>query len=452
MELDQSFLNRLNSVIAEERHAAVLELAALKEQGRWSPPPTRPWMNLHAHTFHSFNSNGWSPSRLAYEALATGLEILGTVDFDVLDAAPEILEAGEVLGLRTVAGLESRVFVSELSSVEINSPGEPGIAYFMLTGCTRLPDEGTPAADTLARLKSIAQSRNQVMIDRINPFLDPVRIDYTSEVLPRTPSGNPTERHLVEAYDRKAREVFAGDSERLAAFWSDKFALPKEKVAELLVQTVPFQETLRSKLMKRGGVGYVEPDPSRFPPVEDMIQLGMAIGAPPTVAWLDGTTPGEANARDLLGCFVEKGIAALNIIPDRNWNVKDPEETRTKVTKLAEIIKAAGDLHLPLSIGTEMNKAGQPFVDNFEASELAPFVEDFRKGGRALWGHTLLARALDFGWMSPAAEAEFGDDRAERLAFYHEVGRWLPAGQDSIDRLRKIGPSRSAILSLVGAR
>ncbi|NUN98422.1 MAG: hypothetical protein HUU16_19865 [Candidatus Omnitrophica bacterium] len=451
MELDQNFLNRLNSVAAEDRHAAVLELASLRESGGWTPPPTRPWMNLHAHTFHSYNSNGWSPSRLAYEALAAGLEILGTVDFDVLDAAPEILEVGEALGLRTVAGLESRVFVSELAEVEINSPGEPGIAYFMLTGCTSLPEPGTPAEETLSRLKTIAQSRNQAMIDKINAVLDPVRIDYTSEVLPRTPSGNPTERHLVEAFDRKAREVFDGDPQSLVAFWSERFALPKEEVEALLEQTVPFQETLRSKLMKRGGVGYIEPEPSRFPPVEEMIQLGKAIGALPTVAWLDGTSPGEEDALSLLELFIEKGVEALNIIPDRNWNLKNPEEKRIKVAKLAEVVRAARDLHLPLSIGTEMNKAGQPFVDNFEASELEPFVEDFRRGGRTLWGHTLLARAIGFGWMSRAAEAEFGDNRGERLSFFHEVGRRLQAGTGSLDILRKVEPNRSALFSAMGA-
>jgi len=38
----------------------------------------------------------------------------------------------------------------------------------------------------------------------------------------------------------------------------------------------------------------------------------------------------------MLECMVAKGAAALNIIPDRNWNIKDPEARETKVRKLRD--------------------------------------------------------------------------------------------------------------------
>jgi hypothetical protein len=37
------------------------------------------------------------------------------------------------------------------------------------------------------------------MISRLNVFLDPVMVDYDRDVLPLTPSGNATERHLLVA-------------------------------------------------------------------------------------------------------------------------------------------------------------------------------------------------------------------------------------------------------------
>ncbi len=446
MSVDQNLLNQLGDFNAVNRRSAVENLAQMRTQGDWKPAPARPWMNLHCHTFHSYNSKGWSPSRLVYEAIQDGWEVFGSVDFDVLNAVSEVLEAGDLLGIKAVAGLESRVFIKEYASEVINSPGEPGVAYFMLTGCYRLPQLGTAAHSTLASLKQIAQDRNQAMIAHVNPFLGKVQLDYTAELLPMTPSGNPTERHLVEAYDRKARSVFGSDRKGLCAFWAEKFQMPEDKVEGLLDQTVPFQETLRSKLMKKGGPGYIEADPTRFPSVDAMIELGIEVGALPTIAWLDGTTAGESDIRKMISILSARGVAALNIIPDRNWNIKDPADKEMKVAKLRDVVEAAREFDLPLVIGTEMNKAGQPFIDNFEAPELKPFVEDFRKGARILWGHTLLARALDFGWQSQNAKRAFGEDRRERCAFYHEVGCRFGAGSKQREALRGVQAVPEAVL------
>lgn len=97
--------------------------------------PLKEEVNLHFHSFFSFNANGWSPSRIAWESLKYGLEVSGIVDFDVLDGMDEFLEAGKLLGLKTVVGIETRVFIKELEDKVMSSPNEPGIAYFMAAGC-----------------------------------------------------------------------------------------------------------------------------------------------------------------------------------------------------------------------------------------------------------------------------------------------------------------------------
>lgn len=435
--------SRFDSFDPEERRAAVLELIRLRNRGDWTPPSPRPWMNLHAHTFHSFNSEGWSPSRLVAEGLACGWEIVGSVDFDVLDALEEVLETGDLLGIKAVVGLESRVFVPEYADKVLNSPGEPGIAYFMATGCYRSPDSGSPAERTYLSLKQIAQRRNREMIDKVNSYLGSVQVDYQTDLLTRTPSGNPTERHLVAAYLDAARRVHQ-DPDELTRFWSGALGMSGEETGKKMQDGNAFQDLVRSKLMKRGGPGYADPDPSSFPTVEAMIEMARSMGALPTYAFLDGTEAGENNMVRLLEFMTDKGAAALNIIPDRNWNLKDPEAKRSKIEKLREAVEAARKLALPLCVGTEMNKPGQPFVDDFDAPELAPFVEDFRIGGRALWGHTLMARAADFGWGSAQAEDLFGKDREPRLRFYRNVGTELSPGFDTLERVRKAPPTPKA--------
>lgn len=451
MVVDPALYSQLNSFSEEDRLAALKTLEAQLQSAQWQPQPTRPWVNLHAHTFHSFNADGWSPARLVAEAKDQGLEVFGTVDFDVLDATTETMMAGDMLQIKTTAGLETRIYIPEYGDKVMNSPGEPGVSYFMLTGCYQLPEPGTRAAEILDELKQIAQNRNRSVIEKVNAFLGEVQVDYQKDLLTMSPSGNPTERHLVQAYDDKAREVFGNDSAKLSQFWSEKLGIPQDKLEALLADSNNFKDTLRSKLMKRGGVGYVEPDPSAFPRLESMVELGNAIGALPTATWLDGTNPGEDDMHALLSLLVSKGVVAVNVIPDRNWNIADPDDKQIKLNKLKEVIQAARDLDLPVCMGTELNKAGLPFVDNFAAPELAPYIGDFLRGAYALFGHTVLARTINFGWMSTAAEKAFGNDRKARFDFYAQLGEELDLSGDQLERLRATEPVPSAVLKVLDA-
>ena len=97
----------------------------------------RPWVNMHCHSFHSYNAHGFSPSRIAWEAHRRGLAAAGVVDFDVLDGLEEFQAARRLLDLPGCTGMETRVFVQEFAQWVINSPGEPGVAYTMGIGFPR---------------------------------------------------------------------------------------------------------------------------------------------------------------------------------------------------------------------------------------------------------------------------------------------------------------------------
>jgi len=448
---DQAALEeQLNSFGADERRSALEALASHVRAGRITVPPPKEEVNLHYHTFFSFNANGWSPSRIAWESLKYGLEVAGIVDFDVLDGMEEFLTAGETLGLKTVVGLESRVFIRELEEKVMSSPNEPGIAYFMAAGCFKRPPAGSEAERILLSMARTARARNVGLMERVNVYLDEVHLDYEADVIPLTPSGNATERHLLTAYDRKAREVFGGDMRKVAAFWAAKLEMSEPDVAALIPDTAKFHERMRSKLMKFGGVGYVPPDSGSFPSIEDAVTMIRGMDALPMIAWLDGTNSGEEDTVAFLELLRSKGVVALNIIPDRNWNIADPEQKALKTTKLREVVEAAREFDMPISVGTEMNRAGLPFVDDFAAPELRPYVRDFVEGARCLYGHTLLARYADFGYFSEASTAAFGSDSAARNRFYGDVGRETAPSADVRARLRGMRDPE-AILSVLRA-
>ena len=309
-------------------------------------------VNLHCHTFFSFNAYGYSPKALAWLAKQKGFKVLGIVDFDVLDGVDEFLNACERLAIRGSAGIETRAYIQDFSTREINSPGEPGIYYYMGIGFTsgQVPAEVAPI---MADMRGRADQRNRVMVDRINVQLSPVTVDYDQDVLPFTPAGNATERHLLAAYMRAAAAHFADP----APFWAKKLEHPEEKVRVQITDAPGFQNLVRGKLMKRGGVGYSQPGPDTFPGVDEVNRLIIACGALPCATWLDGTSSGEQSMEELLDLLITKGAVALNIIPDRNWNIPDPEMRRMKVQKLYEVIELAQKLNLRSKTGGRFRRA-----------------------------------------------------------------------------------------------
>ena len=410
---------QLDDFAEDTRASALRELAKRVESGAIRVPAPTQEVNLHFHTFFSYNAYGWSPSRIAWEARKYGLAVAGIVDFDVLDGMDEFLSAGETIGVKATAAMETRVLVPEYADKVISSPNEPGIGYYMAGGCFREPLAGTESAKTLRSMRDMARRRNLQVMERVNDYLDIIRLDYDMDVLPLTPSGNATERHMLAAYDAKARAVFGDKADE---FWAKALGITEYEAAALLADTPALHEKMRAKLMKFGGVGYVPPSAETFPTVQSVIEMTKGMDALPTMTWLDGTNPGESDMPALLSLMVSMGTAALNIIPDRNWNIKDTEQKRIKIENLDKAVRAAKELDLPLCVGTELNKLGLPFVDDFSAPELQPYVADFVEGAYFFWGHTFLA-CSGVGYASEWADAHFGANRARKNAFYAKVGR-----------------------------
>jgi hypothetical protein len=206
--------------------------------------------------------------------------------------------------------------------------------------------------------------------------------------------------------------------------------------------TPGFQNLIRAKLMKRGGVGYVQPNPDTFPTVEEFHELIVACDALPCAAWLDGTSAGEQAIEELLGLLMGKGVVALNIIPDRNWNIADPETRRVKVQNLHDVVRLAQALALPLNIGTEMNSFGQKLMDDFDARGLAPVRRAFMDGAHFVYGHTILQRAPGLGYQSEWAQTHLPSHH-ERNDFYTRVGYQVPPGKANMTRLKQLDSSMS---------
>jgi len=430
-----SKIDQLNSFDAQKRMSVLEELCG--RQGDF--PPEAQNVNMHCHSFFSYNPLGWSPVRIAWEARNAGLYAAGLCDFDVLEGLEEFYTAGEILGLRTAVHIETRVFVKEFADKEISSPGEPGIAYMMGAGFAEIPERESREAEEREGYMDRACQRNRDLVVRINEKLPDIAVDYEQDIKPLSPSGTPTERHIVQAYRSRAEQAF-GSIQEVNEYWAGVIGMSERDISPA-AGTHVMDDLIRSKLTKQGGIGYVQPSEDTFPSADRFIEWVLSCGAVPMIAWLDGTSRGEQDPYTLFACLKEKGAAALNIIPERNWNINDPEEKKIKEANLKQVMQAAEEFGLPVNIGTEMNRPGQPFYDDLKGENLAPYRDDFLNGARIMVGHTLLSRFAGYPYTGERAETDFPSVH-ERNAFFARTGSLPPLDTVSARMLREKGPGQ----------
>ena len=395
--------------------------------------------NMHCHTFYSFNAYGYSPTGLAWLAKSKGWPLMGLIDFDVLDGVDEFLSACDAAGVRGSCGIETRVFFPEFSTRETNSPGEPGIMYHIGLGfASSTPDPAV--APILTDMRTRARQRNLGMLARVNAHLAPVSVDYDADVLPLTPAGNATERHMIVAILNAAARAYQGDA--LVTFWAERLGMGKAEVEKLLGDLPGLQNTVRSKLMKKGGVGYVQPSFDSFPDLQTVNQLIVGCGALPCHGFLDGTLNGEQAMEELLTTLIANGVVIANIVPDRNWNLKDPAQKALKLQKLYDYVQMCRDLDLPLNIGTEMNSPGNKLMDDFDVPEIAPVRQDFLDGAYMIYGHTVMQRFSGMGYQSAWAQSAMST-RKERNDFYTKVGKAVEPGVKGQAKVAKLKQTMS---------
>jgi hypothetical protein len=439
----EQFEKQLDSFNPAERKYALSSLLGLVESGNVVLPAERQEVNLHLHTFYSYNANGYSPAKIAWLARKAGLGVAGIIDFDVLDGLEEFFRAASILNLKACAGFETRVFLPEFGDKVINSPGEPGIAYHMGIG---MPDAEPKGGfnEFRSNLQESVRKRNCELMARVNKYLSPLELDYEKDVCPLTPAGNATERHICMAYARKARLLFRNDKD-LAGFWSEKLGVDPVKLD--LPEGIFLLNQIRAKTMKQGGVGYVRPDAGSFPVMAETNCFIKSAGGIPVFAWLDGTSEAEKEIEHLLEIVIDSGVAAINIIPARNY-VSGKGKKDLKCRNLYRIVELAQEKCLPVIVGTEMNSPGQKFVDDFKSAELLPLLPVFLKGAYIIYAHSVLQRQSGLGYVSSWAETSF-KSKEDKNSFFEKSGRLLCSVREKLLKNLPVDIAPGQVLELI---
>ena len=169
-------------------------------------------------------------------------------------------------------------------------------------------------------------------------------------------------------------------------------------------------------------MGYVQPTAETFPPMVEVNRFVRSLGGIPTSTWLDGTRQGEQDIEELLELEMSLGLGMVTVIPERNWNIKDPTEKKMKLENLYKLVGLADEKGLPVLAGTEMNAPGQRFVDKFDADDLGPVLDSLLRGAWILAGHTIGALRDGRGYLSEWAEEKFAGV-GEKNDYFYRLGK-----------------------------
>ena len=312
--------------------------------------PADPRMvNNHIHTTYSFSP--YSPAAAVYAARAEGLATCGIVDHDSIGGAREFIEAGEIVGIPTTIGIETRVSFAEtpFSGRRTNNPDQLGNSYMVLHA---VPHENIEAVQAyFAPLREHRNTRNKMMVERINALYaaDGVSLDFDRDVLPLSQfrdGGSVTERHLMLAL---ARQLLS----------CGKASLPQGAGAlEVMLAEYDLVGSLKKDCIPKVFV----PATDECPLLSEMVRFSKEAGGILAYAYLGDVTQsvtGDKRAQkfeddildELFSVIVDAGIRAVTYMPTRN--------TQAQIDRLRALCQRYGMLQIS---GEDINSPRQRFI------------------------------------------------------------------------------------------
>ena len=358
--MELSLLNELNAGTKDERLGALKRAVAAAS---FSPVDPR-MVNNHIHTNYSFSP--YSPTAAVYAARAEGLATCGIVDHDSIGGAEEFLQAGEIVGIPTTIGIETRVSFAETSLGEkrTNNPDQIGNSYMVLHAVPHDKIETVQAY--FAPLRERRNARNKKMVAKINALYAPdgVLLDFERDVLPLSQyanGGSVTERHLMLAL---ARQLLA----------LGKAKLPEHASAlEVMLAEYDLVGTLKKDCIPKVFV----PATDECPSLREIVRFASEVGGILAYAYLGDVTAsvtGDKKAQkfeddyldELFEVIYNAGIRAVTYMPTRN--------TQTQIERLKKLCERYGMLQIS---GEDINSPRQTFtIEKMKEEQFSNLIEN----------------------------------------------------------------------------
>lgn len=409
-------------ITAEERLAALRDLAALISEGKITREGDGSWVNNHIHTSYSFSP--YTPTSAVFYAWRAGLGTAGIMDHDSVGGIYEFLEAGRIMNMPVTCGFECRVSVkgTALEGRRINNPDQKSCAYLAMHG---IPHQSVPeAARVLEGIREKRNARNRKMCERINALTADygIELDFDRDVYPLSMAhegGSITERHILFALTKKITARYPDRAD--ACDFIEKMTSPLGSVREKLMSAPDnFYEydilgVLKGHMVEKF---YIDAD-EELMHISEFTALARRLGAISAYAYLGdvGESPtGDKKAQkfeddyldELFATLSEQGFSAVTYMPSRNT----PEQLR-------EIMRRCDENGLFQISGEDINSPRQSFICRALAD---PNYSHLKVSTYALIGHENAASAdLDESMFSEKTKADM-PSLSDRVAKYAALG------------------------------
>ncbi len=233
--------------------------------------------------------------------------------------------------------------------IRVNDPNNPGRTYFSGKGLDYPSRAGSMILDQLRKVKDESNRQTEEMVMKISKWLEELEMPFTvgfEEIKRSFAQDLVRERHLAKAIRHAVYGHFSNETAR-------KEALEKICGGKLLKSAINdhagVENELRSNLLKKGGVAFVEEDPEAFLQLDVVMEIVRALGGIPCYPVLlddpqGNTTEYESDPAKLYSALTSRDIYSLELIPGRNDH-----------DILKEFVKYFDERNFLITFGTEHN-------------------------------------------------------------------------------------------------
>lgn len=307
-------------------------------------------VNSHIHSPYSFSAftDLEQAFRLASEE---GVTVLGINDFNTTMGYEAFSDLALKYRIYPLFNIEFMGLMKDeqADGVRINDPNNPGRIYFSGKG---LDFPVTFSTGTIRKINDIQEkSQRQVseMTEKLNKHLSTLdksmKIDFNKIKSDHT-MGMVRERHVALAVRLLIEEKFESVEEQQS--FLGKLYGGKESSANP-ADNASVENEIRSRMLKSGGIAFVEEDPLAFPELEEIISVIRDGGGVPCYPVLLDDNKGlftdfESGAEYLYNRLISFGISCIELIPGRN-----------DINLLGPFVKFFSDKGFVVLFGTEHN-------------------------------------------------------------------------------------------------
>lgn len=366
-------------------------------------------VNNHIHSPFSFSAFENIPQAVSL-AVDEKVKILGINDFFVCDGYEEFSNECYKQKVFPVFNIE---FIGlskqdQKNNIKVNDPNNPGRTYFSGKG---LKFPKSISKENEAKLESVIQeSQKQVsdMIHKLNDHIASLGFDLKvsmDEIFSQFAKNLVRERHIAKALRIKVVESFSSESEQIN-FFTKLYENQEPKIRPDNIAA--FENEIRGKLLKQGGIAFVPEDERAFLEVAELKDIIIDMGGIPTYPLLLDDSNGnftdfEASKEDLLEELLDRGVYSIELIPNRN-----------SFTHLKEYVEYFYNQGFIVTFGTEHNtpELTKLTVDCRGNVELDDELKIIAFNGAAvLAAHQYLHFLGEEGYINSSGEANI-DDRS----------------------------------------